>query len=64
LQDPVVLEASQASIDLKANGGTMSLLTSPKDGVAVSVSMQGSVRAQYVDDDTGQVTISKVDYAQ
>lgn len=64
MQDAVVLEASQSSIDLKANGGTMSLLTSPKDGVAVSVSMQGSVRAQYVDDDTGQVTISKVDYAQ
>ena len=64
IQDAVVLEASSSSIELKANGATMSFLTSPKDGVAVSVSMQGSARAQYVDDDTGQVTINKVDYAQ
>lgn len=62
--DSVVLEASPASIELKANGGTMSFLTSRTDGVAVSVSMQGSARAQYVDPDTGQVTISKVDYGQ
>jgi len=64
LQEAVVLEASPSSIDLRANGGTMSFLTSPKEGVAVQVSMQGSVRAQYVDEDTGQVTINKVDYAQ
>jgi len=30
----------------------------------VSVSMQGSARAQYVDADTDQVTINKVYYAQ
>ena len=63
-QEAVVLEASPSSIMLKANGGAMSFLTSPKDGVAVSVSMQGSARAQYVDEDTGQVTINKVDYGQ
>ena len=64
IQDAVVFEASSSSIGLKANGATMSFLTSPKDGVAVSVSMQGSARAQYVNDDTGQVTINKVDYGQ
>lgn len=64
IPESVVLEGSTSSIGLKTNGATMSFLTSPKDGVAVSVSMQGSVRAQYVDQDTGQVTINKVDYAQ
>jgi hypothetical protein len=69
--DSVVLEASPASIELRANGGTMSILT-PGDaasdghtsGVAVSVSMQGSAGAQYVDSDTGQVTVSRLYYAQ
>ncbi len=64
LPDNVVLEASPASIVLNANGGTMSFLTSPSDGVAVSVNMQGSAGAQYVDSETGQVTINRVYYAQ
>ena len=64
LQDGIILEASQTSIDLKANGGTMSFLTPKNDGVAVSVSMQGSAGTQYVDSDTGQVTINRVYYAQ
>ena len=71
LNEGVVLEASPLSIDLRANGSTMSILTSRDavpdryaNNVAVSVSMQGSARAQYVDSDTGQVTISKVYYAQ
>lgn len=64
VSDSVVLEASPSSIDLKANGGAMSFLTSRTDGVAVSVSMQGSAGAQYVDVDTGQVTINRVHYAQ
>lgn len=65
--DSVVLEASPSSIDLKAAGGTLSFLTplpSRGEGVAVSVNMQGSAGAQYVDADTGQVTISRVHYAQ
>ncbi len=64
LPDNVVLEASPASIILNANGGTMSFPTSPSDGVAVSVNMQGSAGAQYVDSETGQVTINRVYYAQ
>jgi hypothetical protein len=64
LPDGVVLEASPASIGVKSNGGTMSLLTSRSEGVAVSVSMQGSADAQFVDSDTGQVTINRVYYAQ
>jgi hypothetical protein len=64
LPESVVLEASPSSIELTANGGTMSFLTSRTDGVAVSVSMQGSAGAQYIDADTGQVTINRVHYAQ
>ena len=64
LQDNVVLEASPASIDLKSSAGTMSLLNSNPNAAAVSVSMQGSAGAEYVDGDTGQVTINKVYYAQ
>jgi hypothetical protein len=71
IPESVVLEASPASIDLRAHGGTMSILTSREpltDGhassVAVSVSMQGSAGVQYVDSDTGQVTIGRVYYAQ
>ena len=62
--ESVVLEASPSSIELTANGGTMSFLTQRTEGVAVSVSMQGSAGAQYVDADTGQVTINRVHYAQ
>ena len=63
-QEGVVIEASQASIGVRSNGGAMSFLTPRSDSVAVSVSMQGSARAQFVDADTGQVTINKVFYAQ
>lgn len=62
--ESVVLEASPSSIELTANGGTMSFLTPRTDGVAVSVSMQGSAGTQYVDADTGQVTINTVHYGQ
>lgn len=64
LKDNVVLEASPSSIDLRSNSGTMSFLTPRTEGVAVSVNMQGSAGAQYVDSDTGQVTINRVYYAQ
>lgn len=60
----VFIEASQSSITLNANGSKMSFVNRHSDNVAVSVSMQGSARAQYVDSDTGQVTINKVYYAQ
>lgn len=64
VQDGVVFEASQSSIGVKANGAAMSFLSPRSDSVAVTVSMQGSARAQFVDADTGQVTINKVFYAQ
>jgi hypothetical protein len=60
----VVLEASPDSLAIRENGGTMTLLPPRGDAVTVSISMQGSAGARYVDSDTGQVTINKVYYAQ
>ena len=62
--DDVVLEASRSSIQVRENGGSMSLLHPRSDGVTISVNMQGSAGARYVDADTGQVTINRVYYAQ
>jgi hypothetical protein len=63
-QEGVVLEASSSSIQVKENGGAMSLLSPRSDGVTVSVSMQGSAGVRFVDTDTGQVTTNKVYYAE
>lgn len=72
-QDGVVLEASQSSIGIKENGGTMSLLqprpVNPANAAdlvrpVISVNMQGSAGARYVDADSGQVTTNRVYYAQ
>ena len=62
--DDVVLEASRSSIQVRENGGSMSLMHPRSDGVTISVNMQGSAGARYVDADTGQVTINRVYYAQ
>ena len=64
LADDVVLEASRSSIQVRENGGSMSLMHPRSDGVTISVNMQGSAGARYVDADTGQVTINRVYYAQ
>jgi hypothetical protein len=63
-QDFPVLEASPASIQVKMNGRTLSLLHPHSEGATVSVNMQDSAGVRYVDDDTGQVTINRVYYAQ
>ena len=63
-QEAIVLEASSSSIDVKANGGTLSLLHPRSNGLAVTVNMQGSAGARYIDEDTGQVTTNRVYYAQ
>ncbi|MBZ5611499.1 MAG: hypothetical protein LAP38_24830 [Acidobacteriia bacterium] len=62
--DEVVLEASSSNLQVKENGGAMSLLHPHSDGVTVSVSMHGSAAVRYVDADTGQVTTNKVYYAE
>ena len=62
--DEVVLEASRSAIQVRENGGALSLMHPRSDGVTISVNMQGSAGARYVDSDTGQVTINRVYYAQ
>ena len=63
-QEDVVLEASSSGIQVKENGGTMSLMHPHSDGGTVSVSLQGSAGVRFVDADTGQVTTNKVYYAE
>ena len=62
--EEVVLEASSSSIEVKENGGAMSLMHPHSDGGTVSVSLQGSAGVRFVDADTGQVTTNKVYYAE
>jgi len=59
----IVLEATPAGIELKEDGRALTLLHPGSDAVMVSVSAQGSLRARYVDAETGMVTINNV-YAQ
>ena len=62
--DEVMVEASRASIQVRENGGSLALLHPRSDGLTISVNMQGSAGARYIDSDTGQVTINRVYYAQ
>lgn len=63
----VTLEANALGIQLKGRGQSLSLLhggaAAERNAVTFSVSAQGSMRARYVDSDTGHVTINNV-YAQ
>ena len=55
-----VVEASSEGIEFRENGSAMGVSSSNTQPVATSVSFGGSASARYVDDDTGQVTISTV----
>jgi hypothetical protein len=58
-----VIEASTDGIELRKDGGSLGVGQDSAQLVTVSVSTQGSASAHYVDQDTGQVTITSV-YAQ
>jgi hypothetical protein len=58
-----LVEASAAGIEVRENGGRMGVFRQGVRPATVTLSMQGSARARYVDSDTGQVTITSV-YAQ
>ncbi len=61
----VFLEASPSGPSVNENGAALKLLAPVASGaVTVSVSLQDSVGARYVDSDSGQVTINKVYYEQ
>jgi anti-sigma factor RsiW len=55
-----VVEASSNGIELRGNGGALKISQGKLRPVAVSVSAQGSASANYVDADTGQMTITSV----
>jgi hypothetical protein len=55
-----VLEATGNGISLKQGGGMLSLMHSGSDAVTLTVSVQGAMRARWVDADTGNVTINNV----
>jgi anti-sigma factor RsiW len=59
----IVLETTASEIQMKENGAIFSLRHPGSDGLTVSVSGQGSIRARYLDAETGQVTIHNV-YAE
>jgi hypothetical protein len=58
-----MLEISAAGIQLQQNGGSLGMSQGKERPVTVTLSVQGSARARYIDADTGQVTITGV-YAQ
>jgi hypothetical protein len=60
--DPV-LAATPAGIEVKASRGALTLLNTRAASPAVYVSAPGSLRARFVDSETGQVTINNV-YAE
>jgi hypothetical protein len=67
LERVVYLEADRNGIQIKENGAALTIMhpavSTASATPIVSVSTQGSLRARYIDDDTGQITITNV-YAQ
>jgi len=59
----LVVEADSTGIELRENGNSLGVSQGSTRPVAVSVSVQGSASARYVNADTGQMTITSV-YAQ
>ncbi|MBX9599831.1 MAG: hypothetical protein K2X35_02465 [Bryobacteraceae bacterium] len=60
LEPGLVIEATSAGVEVRENGSTMSLRNANLRPVSVSVQTEGSARARYIDNDTGQVTITSV----
>lgn len=55
-----VLRATATGIELREGGETLSLLHVRSDNAIYSAGAQGSIRAGYVDSDTGNVTINNL----
>jgi hypothetical protein len=63
-EDPgPTVQVSASGIQLQQNGGTLGMSQGQERPVNVTLSVQGSARARYIDADTGQITITGV-YAQ
>jgi hypothetical protein len=57
---PVEVRTSQGGIEVKENGSAMILMHTRGQQRPIIVSTPGSLRARFVDQDTGQVTINNV----
>ena len=55
----VILEVSQTGLEMKQDGRALIAVRSPRPAT-MSASLGGSIRAGYVDDETGQVTYTNV----
>jgi hypothetical protein len=56
----VSLEATRNGIQVSENGSALTMMNPGNTPAVVVVNTRGSLRARYVDDDTGQVTITNV----
>jgi hypothetical protein len=59
----ITLASTQDGLEVKQNGALMRIVHPGASPSVVTASTAGSVRARYIDDDTGQVTITNV-YSQ
>jgi len=55
-----VIEASSEGVELREEGGSLGVSQNAARLMTVSLSTQGSASAHYVDQDTGQVTVTSV----
>jgi len=60
----MVVSANDKGIELRENGTSLGISQGSAPPMSVSVSVQGSASARYIDTETGQVTITSVSYAQ
>jgi len=56
----IVLQATSNGIEMTEGGQTLSLMHGAAQNVTYTVGAQGSMRARYVDSDTGYVTINNL----
>ena len=59
-QSPVEIRTSATGLEVKENGSALILMHTRGQQAPIIVSTPGSLRARYVDQDTGQVTINNV----
>jgi hypothetical protein len=59
----MVVSANDKRIELRENGTSLGISQGSAPPLSVSVSVQGSASARYIDTETGQVTITSVSYA-
>jgi hypothetical protein len=57
---PVEIRTSATGLEVKENGSALILMHTRGQQAPIIVSTPGSLRARYVDQDTGQVTINNV----